>query len=128
MEALKTLGFSLILSKKIQAKPIEKHVGRSSLHLPVDCIKVRQHGYDPNDRRSGFMKQGVLIYDTESERMDVRFGLEEYYGGLHCGTCMDVFVGNRWKPTRIEYDWGDKGWYLVGIPTSSISGLRVRIA
>ncbi len=57
------------------------------------------------------MKQGVLIYDTESERMDVRFGLEEYYGGLHCGTCMDVFVGNRWKPTRIEYDWGDKGWY-----------------
>ena len=50
------------------------------------------------------MKQGVLIYDTESERMDVRFGLEEYYGGLHCGTCMDVFVGNRWKPTRIEYD------------------------
>lgn len=25
------------------------------------------------------MKQGVLIYDTESERMDVRFGLEEYY-------------------------------------------------
>ena len=74
------------------------------------------------------MKQGVLIYDTESERMDVRFGLEEYYGGLHCGTCMDVFVGNRWKPTRIEYDWGDKGWYLVGIPTSSISGLRVRMA
>lgn len=53
------------------------------------------------------MKQGVLIYDTESERMDVRFGLEEYYGGLHCGTCMDVFVGNRWKPTRIEYDWGE---------------------
>lgn len=74
------------------------------------------------------MKQGVLIYDTESERMDVRFGLEEYYGGLHCGTCMDVFVGNRWKATRIEYDWGDKGWYLVGIPTSSISGLRVRMA
>lgn len=55
------------------------------------------------------MKQGVLVYDQQSERMDVRFGLEEYYGGLHCGTCMDVKVGNRWKPTRIEYDWGDQG-------------------
>ena len=49
------------------------------------------------------MKQGVLVYDQKSERMDVRFGLEDYYGGLHCGTCMDVFVNNRWKPTRIEY-------------------------
>ena len=58
------------------------------------------------------MKQGVLVYDQQSERMDVRFGLEEYYGGLHCGTCMDVKVGNRWKPTRIEYDWGDQGVVL----------------
>lgn len=27
------------------------------------------------------MKQGVLVYDQRSERMDVRFGLEDYYGG-----------------------------------------------
>lgn len=32
------------------------------------------------------MKQGVLVYDQQSDRMDVRFGLEDYYGGLHCGT------------------------------------------
>ena len=56
------------------------------------------------------MKQGVLVYDQKSERMDVRFGLEDYYGGLHCGTCMDVFVNNRWKPTRIEYGWDERGW------------------
>ena len=62
------------------------------------------------------MKQGVLVYDQKSERMDVRFGLEDYYGGLHCGTCMDVFVNNRWKPTRIEYGWDERGWYLVGVP------------
>lgn len=73
------------------------------------------------------MKQGVLVYDSESEHMDVRFGLGEYYGGLHCGACMDVFVGNRWTPTRIECDCGDKGWHLVGIPTPSIVGLRVRV-
>ena len=38
------------------------------------------------------MKQGVLVYDQKTDRMDVRFNLEEYYGGLHCGTCMEVFV------------------------------------
>ena len=48
------------------------------------------------------MKQGVLVYDESSDRMDIRFGLEEYYGGLHCGTTMDVFIQNRWVPTRIE--------------------------
>ena len=73
------------------------------------------------------MKQGVLVHDSESDRMDVRFGLEDYYGGLHCGTCMDVFVNNHWEPTRIELDWGGKGWYLVGVPTDSIIGLRVRM-
>lgn len=55
------------------------------------------------------MKQGVLVYDQKTDRMDVRFNLEEYYGGLHCGTCMEVFVNNRWKPTRIEYACGDTG-------------------
>ena len=54
-------------------------------------------------------------------------GKAKFYGGLHCGTCMDVFVNNRWKPTRIELDWGGKGWYLVGVPTDSIVGLRVRM-
>lgn len=63
------------------------------------------------------MKQGVLVYDQKSERMDVRFGLEDYYGGLHCGTCMDVFVNNRWKPTRIEYGWDERGWYLIAKQT-----------
>ena len=70
------------------------------------------------------MKQGVLVYDPELKRMDVRFGLENYYGGLHCGTCMDVFMGSRWQPTRIEYD---RDWYLIGVKTSSLVGLRVRM-
>lgn len=73
------------------------------------------------------MKQGALVYDRKSERMDIRFGLKEYYGGLHCGTGMDVKIGNQWKHTRIEYDWGDKGWYLVDIPADSLIGLMVRV-
>ena len=26
------------------------------------------------------MKQGVLVYDRENDRIDIRFGLEDYYG------------------------------------------------
>ena len=54
----------------------------------------------------------------------VRFDLNSYYGGLHCGECFDVFVRGKWKPTRIEY--GDN-WYLVGIRAEDLNGLRVRI-
>ena len=70
------------------------------------------------------MKQGVLIYDHEAERMDVRFGVDDYYGGLHCGTSMEVYIKNKWIPTRIELG---SDWYLVGIKTESINGLRVRM-
>lgn len=69
-------------------------------------------------------RQGVLIYDGESDRFDIRFSLEEYYGGLHCGTCFEVLVGRRWVPTRIEHY---NRWYLVGIKTEHLTGLRVRI-
>ena len=43
----------------------------------------------------GRRKQGTLIYDHDADRMDVRFGVEEYYGGLHCGECFDVLIGNH---------------------------------
>lgn len=70
------------------------------------------------------MRQGTLVADEESGRMNIRFGLEEYYGGLHCGECMDVLIDGEWIPTRIEM--GD-GWYLVGIQTDQLAGLVVRI-
>ena len=65
--------------------------------------------------------QGTLIYDKKTERFDIRYDLTTYYGGLHCGDCLDVFVNGRWVPTRIEMS--DK-WYLVGIDTEDIAGLR----
>ena len=37
-------------------------------------------------------RQGTLIYDEESGRYDIRFSLERYYGGLHCGECFDVLT------------------------------------
>ena len=70
------------------------------------------------------MKQGTLVYDYETERMNIRFGLEDYYGGLHCGTPMEVFLNGKWIPTRIELG---SDWYLVGVKTEDIIGLMVRI-
>lgn len=70
------------------------------------------------------MKQGTLVMDTNTGRMDIRFGLEDYYGGLHCGTTMDVRLNGKWVPTRIEMA---DDWYLVGVRTDNIAGLTVRI-
>lgn len=70
------------------------------------------------------MKQGALIYNPKTARYDIRFGLTDYHGGLHCGTGMDVMIGRKWVHTRIEFN---NGWYLVGIGTQVLDGLRVRI-
>jgi hypothetical protein len=72
------------------------------------------------------MRQGVLVYDSGSGRMDVRYGLENYYGGLHCGTCMDVMVNGQWQPTRIEMAASNE-WYLVDVNAETLVGLMVRI-
>ncbi len=68
-----------------------------------------------------------MIYDARSERMDIRFGMEKYYGGLHCGECMEVEVNGEWVPTRIEMGYLDGLWYLVGIETGNLQGLKVRV-
>ena len=47
---------------------------------------------------------GTLIYDPSMGRYDIRFGIESYYGGLHCGDCFDVKVKDAWIPVRIEMD------------------------
>lgn len=68
--------------------------------------------------------QGALVYDTNTGRYNIRFDLNDYYGGLHCGECLDVLIQGKWVSTRIEC-WN--GWYLVGIDTDILDGLVVRI-
>ena len=55
---------------------------------------------------------------------DIRFGIESYYGGLHCGDCFDVKVRDVWIPVRIEMD---ENWYLVGLSKTRLGGLTVRM-
>ena len=69
-------------------------------------------------------RQGCLVYDETSGRMDIRFSLNVYHGGLHCGQTLEVKNGSKWIPTRLEMA---KDWFLVGIKTDSLVGLIVRI-
>lgn len=71
-------------------------------------------------------KEGILIYDSANKGFDIRFGLEEYYGRLHCGECFEVWAEGKWIPVRIELNYPDK-WYLVGLPHIELNGLRIRI-
>ena len=71
-------------------------------------------------------KQGNLYYDEEQGRIDIRFGLDDFYGGLHCGETMDVLINKKWFPTRIEMNVHDE-WYLEGVKTKLLNGLVVRI-
>lgn len=69
-------------------------------------------------------KQGVLIYDDVTDRMDIRFGPLDYYGGLHCGDRLEVLLNGEWISARIELG---KFWYLRGVRLSRLNGLIVRI-
>ena len=70
------------------------------------------------------MKIGTLVLQRDIGRMDIRFSLNDYYGGLHCGETLDVKINGRWVSTRIEMG---NDWYLVGIDTDDLVGLIVRI-
>lgn len=36
---------------------------------------------------------GALVYSTEMDRFDIRFDIDNYYGWLHCGQCLDEMIG-----------------------------------
>ena len=69
-------------------------------------------------------KTGALIFDEHTDRYDIGFDVADSYGGVHCGDCLELFTGGKWKPTRMEY--GDN-WYLVGVRADDLNGLIVRI-
>ena len=46
-------------------------------------------------------RTGALVFDERTDRYDIRFDLNTYYGGLHCGECFDVFVRGKWRVYKI---------------------------
>ena len=62
--------------------------------------------------------------NSSTNRFDILYEEGNSYGGLHCGTTMEVLINDEWAPTRIEYG---NDWYLVGVQKESLPGLQVRI-
>ena len=60
------------------------------------------------------MKEGKLFYNFDIERYDIIFDSGEYYGGLHCGDCFEIFIYGSWRRISIEYDSVNKEWYIPG--------------
>ena len=79
---------------------------------------------DSTRERATKLRQGALTVDEETGRIDIRFGLSDYYGGLRIGKPLQVLINGEWVPTRIEMK---EGWRLVGIETEDLIGLIVRI-
>lgn len=65
------------------------------------------------DGKEASTRQGTLVLDTDSGRMNIRFGLNDYYGFLSCGTRMEVRVDGEWIPTRLEIH-DRRGFHLCG--------------
>ncbi len=53
-------------------------------------------------------KTGALIFDETADRYDIRFDVNDYYGGLHCGDCMEVFC-TRANGSRPVWSTGTTG-------------------
>ena len=68
-------------------------------------------------------KKGVLCMTGNLGGMTSTLEMGSYYGGLHCGDCLDVEMDGDWVPVRIEMD---EDWYLVGVPELRLEGLTVR--
>lgn len=90
--------------------------------------KIHKKNLELQDRDNAekhlVMRQGTIVADEETGRMDIRFGLMDYYGGLRRGECLDVLIDGEWINTRIEMG---EGWFLVGVQTDQLIGLIVRI-
>ena len=110
--AVYKIGKKVLIRRTIFDEYLRKlyHIEKESACVPID--------------RNSNMRQGVLVPDIDSGRVNIRFSLNEFYGCLPCGTRMDVMVDGEWIPTRIEMA---DDWFLIGVDTNNIIGLTVRI-
>lgn len=50
----------------------------------------------------------LMTYDPDRERWVVHMDGESH--GLHCGECMEIRIGDRGVPCRLEMD---RDWYVI---------------
>jgi len=74
------------------------------------------------------MKRGTFFYNKQNNRMDISFGSDKTYGGLHCGEVFKVLIKGKYQTVRIEFG---SGWYLIAndgnICEEDMIGMRVRV-
>ena len=46
-------------------------------------------------------RTGALVFDERTDRYDIRFDLNTYYGGLHCGECFEDRKSTRLNSSHI---------------------------
>lgn len=77
------------------------------------------------------MREGIMFYNSDLGRMDIKFPQDTSYGGVHCGEAFQILVYDAWINVRIEYDHSLKQWYLIQGSHSAfeipLEGLSVRI-
>lgn len=77
------------------------------------------------------MTQGILRYDTSTDRFDAldKHGESLTFGGFCCGYPLEVEINGKWEPTRIEFCHDTESWYLVGFKNHvNLNGLKVRFS
>lgn len=73
--------------------------------------------------------EGILVFNQQEERYQLRLGLQDYSRCFRCGDPLEVEVDGEWVESAMEMKWADGGnqWYLVGIRTDRLDGLKARI-
>ena len=126
---------SALFRKGVDVKVISELLGHASVEITQDTY-IHLLESQKQAVTAGFSilsqedspprsNEGAMIFDPETDRMDIRFDNLHFYGGLHCGTPLEVLLNNQWVPTRIEKA---ADWFLVGLSGLSLNGLRTRIA
>lgn len=73
------------------------------------------------------MKEGILFYNAALDRYDFAYGIEQYYGGLHCGECFQAWIGGRWERVSVEFNHSENRWYLPQFRNQELGGLKIRM-
>ena len=60
------------------------------------------------------MKEGILIWNENAGRPDIRYRDGTYYGGLHSGNTLEALIQGKWRPVRVEFNHFKDIWNLAG--------------
>jgi hypothetical protein len=69
------------------------------------------------------MKEGKLIHNGATNRMEIAWLDGGYSDGLNCGDVLEAYVDGQWLPIRTEYGDTANGpdWYFVGLSAEADS-------